>query len=102
MNGGGDESEGGGTRGPGEGLREDPFGKSSGSRGGGQEEEGKKARRVNGEESLTEGEGAARPDEAEEGARTKERPGSGTSRSEKCSKKFTSSWLQPLTHNTLS
>lgn len=78
---------GGGTGGRGEGLRDDPFGKSSGSRGGGQERRRrrKEARREPGEDSLTEGEGATRPDKGKEEGKKKERQGSGTDSAEKCS-----------------
>lgn len=53
-------------------------GRRAGGRGGG-------ARREAKEKRLTEGEGATAPDEREEEARKKERQGSGTRRTEKCS-----------------
>lgn len=61
--GAGKKVRGGGTRGRGQGLRADPFEKSSGSWGGGQGRRRswrKKARREAEEESLTEGEGGYR------------------------------------------
>lgn len=64
----------GGTGGPGKGLRADPFGKSSGSQGRGQERRRREAKRGGAEEeSPAEGEGAAGPGEGEEGAWKEER-----------------------------